>query len=61
MTQFRVCLLALFLLSSAAIAADPPAKRVVRVAAVITPESSGLLQQLGAEFEEADRIPPEAA
>src|SRR5687767_13030094 len=56
MTQFRVCLVGLFLLSSMAVAAQPPAKRVVRVAAVITPESSGLLQQLGAEFEEKTGI-----
>jgi len=39
-------------LSAVTIASEPAqSKRVVRVAAVITPESSGLLQQLGAEFE----------
>ena len=52
MTCFRVWVLIMLLLSALANAAEPlPSKRVLRIAAVITPESSGLLQQLGAEFE----------
>jgi tungstate transport system substrate-binding protein len=43
-------------MSCAAVGAEPPAKRVVRVAAVITPDNSGLLQQLGAEFEKQTGI-----
>ncbi len=52
MTRFRVWLLLLLLLSAPANAAEPlQSKRVLRIAAVITPESSGLLRQLAAEFE----------
>src|SRR5262245_6082811 len=52
MTWFRVWLLVMLLLSAATDDSEPAqSKRVLRVAAVITPESSGLLQQLGAEFE----------
>src|SRR5262245_29040161 len=52
MIRRSVGLLVLLLLPTTAIAAEPSQpKRVVRIAAVITPESSGLLQQLAAEFE----------
>jgi len=57
MTCFRVWLLGMLLLSAATNATEPvQSKRVLRVAAVITPESSGLLQQLGAEFEKQTGI-----
>src|SRR5262245_41647223 len=52
MNCFRVWLVLLPFLSASIHAAEPlQSKRVLRIAAVITPESSGLLQQLGAEFE----------
>src|SRR4051812_34406434 len=52
MTYFRVYLLVTVFLSAAINAAEPhQSKRVLRIAAVITPESSGLLQQLSAQFE----------
>jgi len=57
MTFFRGSLVVLILLSAATNASEPlPAKPVLRIAAVITPESSGLLQQLGADFEKQTGI-----
>lgn len=57
MIRFRVWILGMLVLSGVTNAAEPvSSKRAVRVAAVITPESSGLLQQLGAEFEKQTGI-----
>ncbi len=52
MNAIRLCLFGVFLWIGPVSAAEPvPPKGVVRLSAVITPESSGLLRQLLAEFE----------
>jgi len=51
MTRVLAWLSIILLMSAVTGGAEQPPKRVVRIAAVITPESSGLLQQLGSEFE----------